>query len=80
MHNSPGVLQAIELCDKQLLFSKILDLASHQGGQIHVLPVRPDIVLAKPPSTRRMLIFSIENADINDILLNRIFMSFLIMC
>ena len=34
--------------------------------QIHVLPVRPDIALAKPPSTRRILIFSVDNAEIID--------------
>ena len=34
--------------------------------QMFVLPVRPDIVLAKPPSTRRILIFSVENAEIID--------------
>ena len=34
--------------------------------KIHVLPVRPDIVLAKPPSTRRILNYSVENTDIID--------------
>ena len=34
--------------------------------QEYVLPVRPDIVIAKPPSTRRMLVFSVENAEIVD--------------
>ena len=34
--------------------------------QIHILPVRPDIALAKPPSTRRILIFSVDNAEIID--------------
>ena len=32
----------------------------------YVLPVRPNLVIAKPPSTRRMIIFSIENAEIID--------------
>ena len=34
--------------------------------QEYVLPVRPDIVIAKPPSTRRLLVFSVENAEIVD--------------
>ena len=34
--------------------------------QVYVLPVRPDLVVAKPPSSRRILIFSVENADIID--------------
>ena len=32
----------------------------------HILPVRPDLVLAKPPSTRRMLVFSVNNFEIID--------------
>ena len=32
----------------------------------YVLPVRPDIVIARPPSTRRLLVFSVENAEIID--------------
>ena len=31
-----------------------------------ILPVRPDLVIAKPPSSRRMVVFSIENAEIVD--------------
>ena len=34
--------------------------------QEHILPICPVLVLAKPPSTRRMLIFSIDNAEIID--------------
>ena len=34
--------------------------------QVYVLPVRPDLVVAKPQSSRRILIFSVENADIID--------------
>ena len=34
--------------------------------QVFVLPIRPDLVVAKPPSSRRILIFSVENADIID--------------
>ena len=30
----------------------------------HILPVRPNLVLAKPPSTRRMLVFSVNNLEI----------------
>ena len=32
----------------------------------YVVPVRPDLMVAKPPSTRRMVVFSVENADIID--------------
>lgn len=32
----------------------------------HILPLKPDLVLAKPPSTRRLLVFSVENAEIAD--------------
>ena len=32
----------------------------------YVLPVRPDLVIAKPPSSRRMVVFSVENAEIID--------------
>ena len=34
--------------------------------QNYVLPVRPDIVVANPPSTRRLIVFSVENAEIID--------------
>ena len=34
--------------------------------QVYVLPIRPDLVVAKPPSTRRILVFSVENAHIID--------------
>ena len=32
----------------------------------NVLPLRPDLIVAKPPSTRRMIVFSVENAEILD--------------
>ena len=35
-------------------------------NQEHILPICPVLVLAKPPSTRRMLIFRIDNAEIID--------------
>ena len=35
-------------------------------SQDYVLPVRPDLVVAKPPSTRRMVVFSVDNAEILD--------------
>ena len=31
-----------------------------------VLALRPDLIVAKPPSTRRMVVFSVENAEIID--------------
>ena len=32
----------------------------------YVVPIRPDLMVAKPPSTRRMVVFSVENAEIID--------------
>ena len=34
--------------------------------QEYLMPIRPDLVIARPPSTRRMVVFSIENAEIID--------------
>ena len=36
-------------------------------SQDYVMPVRPDLVVAKPPLTRRMVVFSVDNAEILDI-------------
>ena len=32
----------------------------------YVLPVRPNIVVAKPPYTKRLLMFSVENTEVVD--------------
>ena len=34
--------------------------------QMFVLPIRPVLAVAKPPSTRRILVFSVDNAEIID--------------